>query len=82
MQTGAAIPHVFEMTSDAFDEAFDQYVEDRHGAFLDNFDDWHRTHQAVGQRADEEDWDAIIEMARHLIDLLPGYVEPPDEEAT
>ncbi len=76
MQTADAIPAVFGMSPTDFDDQFDRYVDDQHGAILDNFEDWHRTHQSIGERAAEEDWAAIIELAEHLIDLLPGYVEP------
>lgn len=76
MQTADAIPAVFGMSPSDFDDQFDRYVDDQHGAILDNLEDWHRTHQSIGERAAEEDWAAIVDLAEHLIDLLPGYVEP------
>ncbi|MBT8444757.1 MAG: hypothetical protein KJO13_08415 [Gammaproteobacteria bacterium] len=74
--TAAAITAVFDMAPADFDEEFERYVDREHGAFLDNMEDWHRTHQSVGAMAAEEDWEPIIELAEHLIELLPGYVEP------
>lgn len=76
MQTADAIPAVFGMSPSDFDDQFDRYVDDQHGAILHNLEDWHRTHQSIGERAAEEDWAAIVDLAEHLIDLLPGYVEP------
>jgi tetratricopeptide (TPR) repeat protein len=74
--TAAAIPVVFDMTPADFDNEFNLYISREHGMIVDNLDDWQRTYQSVSERAAEEDWDSIIDLAEHLITLWPGYVEP------
>ncbi|MGI9262507.1 MAG: peptidase MA family metallohydrolase, partial [Woeseiaceae bacterium] len=74
--TGAAIASVFEMSPADFDNEFNLYIAREHGTILDNMEDWQRTHQSIGEKAAEEDWESIVDLAEHLIDLLPGYVEP------
>jgi len=76
MLTADAIPVVFGMSAGEFDDAFDSYVVEGHGAILDNFEDWHRSHQSIAQRAADADWETVTELAEHLVDILPGYVEP------
>jgi len=71
-----AISMVFAMSPDDFDDDFNRYLQREHGTILDNFEDWHRTHQSLAKLAMDKDWAAIPELAAHLIDLLPGYVEP------
>jgi tetratricopeptide (TPR) repeat protein len=75
LQTAAAITAVFDMPADAFDDRFRDFVNRRHGDVLDNLDDWHRTQAAVGEKIAAEDWQGIIELAEHQVDLMPGYAE-------
>ncbi|MDH3440740.1 MAG: tetratricopeptide repeat protein, partial [Gammaproteobacteria bacterium] len=74
--TAEAISTVFDMPPVDFDDEFNRYIDEEHGDFLDNMENWHRTHQSIGELAAEEDWESIVSLAEHLIDLLPGYVEP------
>ena len=74
--TGDAIEQVFGMPADNFDERFEAFVESGHGTIIDNLDDWQHTHASVAERIAEEDWTPVLELSRHLIDLLPWYVEP------
>ena len=76
MQTGEAITAVLEMSPATFDANFDAFVEREHGTVLDNLDDWQRTQQSVGQHLLSEDWESIVGLAEHLIELLPQYIEP------
>jgi tetratricopeptide (TPR) repeat protein len=76
LDTDEAISRVFQQSPTDFDDAFDAFVTREHGAIIDNLDDWQRTHQSIGERVIEEEWDAIIDLAVHSIDLLPWYVEP------
>ena len=76
LQTAEAITTVFDMSPAAFDAAFAGFIDAKHGTVLDNLDDWHRTHQSIGERADQEDWQSIIGLAEHLIDIMPNYIEP------
>ncbi len=75
-QTGEAIEAVLGMSPSAFDNEFDQFVARDHGDFLNSLDEWHRTQQSISQLVSEGKWDDITELARHLIDMLPQYVEP------
>ena len=74
--TAEAIEAVLGISPEDFDKDFDQFVRAEHGAILDNFEDWHRTQLSIQQKLSDEDWSGIIELAKHLIDLLPGYIEP------
>ncbi len=76
MQTGEAITTVLEISPATFDANFDAFVEREHGTVLDNLDDWQRTQQSVGQHLLSEDWESIVGLAEHLIELLPQYIEP------
>ena len=76
MQTGEAITAVLEISPAIFDANFDAFVEREHGTVLDNLDDWQRTQQSVGQHLLSEDWESIVGLAEHLIELLPQYIEP------
>jgi tetratricopeptide (TPR) repeat protein len=74
--TGDAIEQVFGIPADDFDKRFEAFVESGHGEIIKNLDDWQHTHAAVAERIAEADWTPVIELAGHLIDLLPWYVEP------
>lgn len=74
--TAAAIEKVFGIPASQFDIEFDNYVKSEHGAILDNLEDWHHTQESVAQLVAADDWQAIPELARHLIAYLPQYVEP------
>jgi tetratricopeptide (TPR) repeat protein len=76
LQTADAIEAVFDMSPSAFDSEFEVFVEAQHGVILDNLDEWHRSHQSIGGLVEEEDWEAVVELARHLVELMPNYVEP------
>jgi tetratricopeptide (TPR) repeat protein len=76
LQTGEAIEAVLGISPQEFDREFDQFVKSEHGAILDNFEDWHRTQSAIQQRIAEGDWSNTVELANHMLDLLPAYVEP------
>jgi tetratricopeptide (TPR) repeat protein len=76
LQTGDAITAVLDMSPATFDANFAAFVQREHATVLDNLEDWHHTLQSVGQHLLEEDWDTIIGLAEHLIDLLPQYTEP------
>jgi tetratricopeptide (TPR) repeat protein len=75
-QTGDAIEEVLGIPPSQFDRDFAKFVQGGHGAILDNLDDWHRTRKSIEQKVSEADWSGIIELAKHLLDLLPAYVEP------
>ena len=74
--TGDVIESVFAMTPVEFDKQFANYVSAEHGAILENLDDWHRTQESISRHVAANDWQAVPELARHLIDLLPQYIEP------
>jgi len=76
MQTGEAITAVLDMSPAAFDSEFESFVKREHGTILDNLKDWHRTQLSIAQRVEAEDWQDIVALAEHLIDLLPQYIEP------
>ena len=76
MQTGEAIEAVLGISPREFDRDFNQFVRSEHGAILDNLEDWQRTQFSVQQKLSAGDWSGTIELAKHLIDLLPQYVEP------
>lgn len=76
MQTGEAIESVLGISPADFDREFDEFVRSEHGAILDNLEDWHRTQLSIRQKVDDGDWSGIVELARHLLHLLPQYVEP------
>lgn len=73
--TADAIESVFEMPPTRFDEQFAEYVEAGHGGILQNLEDWHRTQTSVAELVTNDEWHAVPELARHLISLLPQYVE-------
>jgi tetratricopeptide (TPR) repeat protein len=76
LQTAAAIEEVLDITQEAFDRDFEQFVRSEHGAILDNIEDWARTQMSIEHKISEDDWTGIVELAKHLLDLLPAYVEP------
>jgi tetratricopeptide (TPR) repeat protein len=76
MQTGEAIESVLGISPADFDREFDEFVRSEHGAILDNLEDWHRTQLSIQRKADDGDWSGTVELARHLLHLLPQYVEP------
>jgi len=75
-QTGTAIEAVLGISPAEFDQDFAQFVRTEHGAILDNLEDWQRTQVSIQQKLSDGDWPGIIELARHMLDLLPQYVEP------
>jgi tetratricopeptide (TPR) repeat protein len=76
LQTGEAIEEVLGISPQAFDREFEQFVRSEHGAILDNFEDWHRTQLSIQQKISSADWSGIVELAKHMLSLLPTYVEP------
>ncbi len=76
LQTAAAIEAVLGISPRQFDRDFNQFVRSEHGAILDNLEDWQRTQLSVQQKLSAGDWSGTIELAKHLLDLLPQYVEP------
>jgi tetratricopeptide (TPR) repeat protein len=74
--TAEAIEEVFAMSATQFDRDFLRYVESEHGAILENLSDWQRMQQEIAELVDAEDWSGVPEPARHLITLLPQYIEP------
>lgn len=76
LQTAQAIETVLNMSTASFDRRFATFVDDEHGLILDNLDDWQRTQKSIAERNELGDWDAIIGLARHLVTLLPQYIEP------
>jgi tetratricopeptide (TPR) repeat protein len=75
-ETGEAIAEVLGISPQEFDRDFEQFVHAEHGAILDNLEDWHRTQVSIEQKISDADWSGIIELAKHLLDLLPAYIEP------
>jgi tetratricopeptide (TPR) repeat protein len=76
LQTGEAIEEVLGISPKAFDREFEQFVRSEHGAILDNFEDWHRTQMSIQKKISAADWSGIVELAKHMLSLLPTYVEP------
>ena len=76
MQTGAAIEAVLGISPREFDRDFERFVRSEHGAILDNLEDWQRTQLSIQQKISAGDWAGTIELAQHLLFLLPQYVEP------
>ena len=75
-ETGDAIEEVLGISPQQFDRDFEKFVQSEHGAILDNLEDWHRTQKSIAQKVSDADWSSIIELAKHMLDLLPAYVEP------
>ncbi|MGI9204388.1 MAG: tetratricopeptide repeat protein [Woeseiaceae bacterium] len=76
LQTGEAIEAVLEMTPAAYDKEFEQFVKDGHGEILGSLEEWQRTQQSIANHIEASEWASIVELANHLIDILPQYVEP------
>ena len=76
IQTAEAIEQVLGISPQEFDREFAGFVRAEHGAILDNLEDWHRTQTSIQQKMIAADWSGTIELAKHLLDLLPAYVEP------
>jgi tetratricopeptide (TPR) repeat protein len=76
MLTGEAISEVLGISPSDFDDDFADFVDREHGSVLVNLEEWHRTQQSIGQRLLEEDWESIVGLAGHMIDILPQYIEP------
>ena len=76
MLTGDAISEVLGISPSDFDDDFADFVDREHGSVLVNLEEWHRTQQSIGQRLLEEDWESIVGLAGHMIDILPQYIEP------
>ncbi len=76
MQTGAAIEAVLEMSPATFDKNFKRFVEIEHGEILASLDEWQRTQQSIAGHIAASEWASIVELAKHLIEILPQYVEP------
>ncbi len=75
LHTVEAIDAVLDRSAGEFDREFDRFVRSEHGAILDNLDDWHRTQRSIEQKISDAEWSSLIELAKHLIELLPAYVE-------
>lgn len=76
LQTAEAIEVVLGMAPTAFDEEFEKFVADGHGEILASLDEWQRTQKSIAEHVVASEWEPIIELANHLIDILPQYVEP------
>lgn len=76
LQTAEAIEAVLGVTPTQFDSQFEAFVKKEHGAILDHLDDWQRTQQSIAEKVSVGDWQEIVALAQHLLDLLPSYVEP------
>ena len=76
LQTAEAVEAALGITPREFDREFNAFVRSEHAAILDNLEDWHRTQHSIGQKMADADWPGIVELATHLLELLPAYVEP------
>ena len=76
LQTVAAVERVLDVAPADFDEQFDAFVQENHGEILGSLDEWQRTQQSIAEHISSADWQPVIELANHLIDILPQYVEP------
>jgi tetratricopeptide (TPR) repeat protein len=74
--TADAIEAVLGMPASQFDDEFDNYVQTEHGTILNNLEDWHRSQKSIAEHVVAGEWQAVPELARHVITLLPQYVEP------
>ncbi|MDX1404825.1 MAG: tetratricopeptide repeat protein [Woeseiaceae bacterium] len=75
MQTPEAIEAVLGISAREFDREFDRFVRAQHGRIVDNLDDWQQTRELIEARMADSKWHDVIELAGHMLELLPGYVE-------
>ena len=71
-----ALEQVLDVSTSAFDSAFEVYLDLEHGRFLGRFDDWNEARTEASKAFSEDDWDAAIAAAKTMIDLHPDYTEP------
>jgi len=74
--TPEAFRQVLDLSTPAFDRAFEAFLDDRHGGIVAALDQWHEAQTSAAEAAMKEDWQALIAAAGTLIELHPGYVEP------
>lgn len=76
LKTEAAITNVLDVSTDAFDEGFAEFIAFEHGYALDRLDEWSHTQVEISNSIAAEEWDAVVDLADELIDIIPQYVEP------
>jgi tetratricopeptide (TPR) repeat protein len=74
--TEQALRAVFGMDPADFDTAFAAFVDAEHGAFLEQLDRWAHVQAEISSKLDSDEWDAVLELAAELIEIMPHYSEP------
>lgn len=73
--TAAAVADVLRIAPAEFDRRFQQFIDDRFGALLDNLEAWSRLQSESIKHAHEEKWTAAVAAAGRAVELFPDYVE-------
>ncbi len=76
LKTAQALRTVFGMDPSDFDAAFDAYVAAEFGELLEQLDDWAHAQVEISSKLDAGEWDAVLELAAELIEIMPHYTEP------
>lgn len=76
MQTEDAVEAVLTTSASAFDEDFERFVNENHGEIIGSLDEWQRTQTSISEHVVANEWAPVPELAKHLIEILPQYVEP------
>jgi len=75
LKTVAAIESVLQTTTSDFDRAFATFVDDEHGAVLEQLQNWQQTQTSIGNKLAAEEWVEAAELAKQLIAIIPQYIE-------
>jgi len=72
--TSAALQAAIGMDGPAFDEEFNQHIEEKFGEFSRSLDDFQVANRQLGRAIRVEDWVSVTVLARNVVDRAPERV--------
>jgi cellulose synthase operon protein C len=74
VNVAAAVKAGLGVSTEEFDRRFNEFVGQRYGKLLGQFDAWKQSMVKATQAAERGEWSAVVEPARAAIDLYGEYV--------